>query len=386
MLERGRVEDHLRAAGLEQLGDELGVADVAEHRVVRVQQGPAREAELDGVQGGLVAVEHDQLGRVEPRDLAAQLGADRAAGAGDQHPLAGEVRRDRPQVGVDHVAPEQVGDVDVADVGDRGTAGLEQLAGSRQHLDVEPALRRSAADLPDRLGACARDRDDRSARAGLVPDLGQVARRPHHRDAANAAVPLRGVVIDQADRAPLRAGVAAHGVDQLPATFAGADHQRRLGAAQGAVAERVVTRHAVDAATPDHREHRAERSGDEDDRADPDVDGESDDQHDDADHTGHRGDQERVLEAAGRGPALVQAEGGAEQQERTGRRAPDQERAVDVLRRAVVHDHLQPGECGEAEDPGGGVEHDEQERAEGAHPAQDVLNHRSVLSVCLRLT
>ena len=38
----------------------------------------------------LVVVEHDQLRRLEAGDLAAQLAADGAAGAGDQHPLAGD--------------------------------------------------------------------------------------------------------------------------------------------------------------------------------------------------------------------------------------------------------------------------------------------------------
>ena len=92
VLERGGVEDDLGPA----LGEDLramplGVADVGEDEVAVVEQGPAVERELDGVQGRLVAVEHDQLAGVEPVDLAAQLGADRAAGAGDQHPPAGEV-------------------------------------------------------------------------------------------------------------------------------------------------------------------------------------------------------------------------------------------------------------------------------------------------------
>ena len=84
VLERGGVEDHLGAAVGEDAGDGPGVADVAEDDVVGVEQRPAVDRELDGVQRGLVAVEHHQLGRLEAVDLAAELGADGAAGAGDQ--------------------------------------------------------------------------------------------------------------------------------------------------------------------------------------------------------------------------------------------------------------------------------------------------------------
>ena len=95
------------------------------------------------------------------------------------------------------------------------------------------------------------------------------------------------------------------------------------------------------------------------------------------------GDEKGVLEAPCGGAPLMKPQCRTKQQERTGGRTPHQARAVDVLRRTVVNQHLQPGKRGEAEDPGSGVEHDKQERPEGAHPAQDVLNHHSVLSVCL---
>ena len=110
VLERGGVEDDLGAAVARRPRATRGVvADVAEHDVVGVEQRPAVDRQLHGVQRGLVAVEHDQLGRAEPVDLAAQLRADRAAGAGDQHPLAGEVAGDGVDVGVDLVAAEEVG-------------------------------------------------------------------------------------------------------------------------------------------------------------------------------------------------------------------------------------------------------------------------------------
>ncbi len=75
------MEDHLRTALGEDRLQRLQVADVAEHDVIGVQQRAAMDRELDGVERGLVAVEHHQLGGAEPVDLAAQLGSDRPAGA-----------------------------------------------------------------------------------------------------------------------------------------------------------------------------------------------------------------------------------------------------------------------------------------------------------------
>ena len=63
VLERRCVEHDVRAAVDEDVPDDHGVADVGEHDVGRVEERVAVDRELDGVQGGLVAVEHDQLGR-----------------------------------------------------------------------------------------------------------------------------------------------------------------------------------------------------------------------------------------------------------------------------------------------------------------------------------
>ena len=77
---------------------------------------------------------------LELRDLPAELGADRAAGAGDQHSLAGQVAGDRVDVGVDLVTAEQVGHVDVTDVRDADLSRAQQVVRARQHLDLEAGI------------------------------------------------------------------------------------------------------------------------------------------------------------------------------------------------------------------------------------------------------
>ena len=116
VLERRGVEHHLRPVLVEHLVQALLVADVGDDQVAVVEHAAAVDGELHGVQPGLVAVEHDQPGRVEPGQLAAQFRADRAAGPGDQHPPALQVAGDRLQVDADLAAAEQVGVADRPDV------------------------------------------------------------------------------------------------------------------------------------------------------------------------------------------------------------------------------------------------------------------------------
>ena len=70
----------------------------------------------DVVEMGLVVIEEDQLGGVALGDLAGDLGADRATGAGDQDALTDEHRAYRVEVDLDLVTPEQVFDPHVSNV------------------------------------------------------------------------------------------------------------------------------------------------------------------------------------------------------------------------------------------------------------------------------
>ncbi len=63
------MEDDVGPTPPEDLRQGLRVPDVAEDDVVRVQHRPAAEGQLHRVQGGLVAIEHDELGGREPIDL-----------------------------------------------------------------------------------------------------------------------------------------------------------------------------------------------------------------------------------------------------------------------------------------------------------------------------
>ena len=135
-------------------------------------------------------------------DLAAQLGADRAAGAGDHHDLRprGSARRGRAPCG-----PA------------RGRARPRRWTSrtwrARLTDPVRAARRRSAAcarGMPRSRQARTTshaqrarrrgDRDDDLVGLGLVEDLRQLARRPAHAHAVDAQPLLARVVVDEADR------------------------------------------------------------------------------------------------------------------------------------------------------------------------------------------
>ncbi len=80
-------------------------------------------------------------------DLAAQFGTDRAAGSGDQDPFTGEIARNRGDVGLDLATPQQIGEVEVADVA-HVHAPVDEIHHPREHLDGEARVLGDLGDLP----------------------------------------------------------------------------------------------------------------------------------------------------------------------------------------------------------------------------------------------
>ena len=74
------------------------------------------ELALDLEEAGLAVVDEHEPGRAHAGDLPAQLGADRAARAGHEHHLAGEVPGDRREIDLDGLAAEEVLDLDRPDL------------------------------------------------------------------------------------------------------------------------------------------------------------------------------------------------------------------------------------------------------------------------------
>ena len=254
------MEHHLRTVLLEDLVHAVRVSDVADHEVAAVEQGPALDGELHGVEGGLVAVEQHEARRGEPVELAGELRADGATGAGDEHPLPGHVPGDRVDVGVDLVAAEEVGVGHRADVAGADLGAVE-LAGRREDHQPQAAVARQVRVDPDERRVGGGD--------GEQGDLGVVA-GGHGRkvvagaadgDVADAQVALGRVVVDERHRQVAAGGVAHHGGDDLLAALAGADDHDPL-QLLALRAEALLVEEAPDVADPGAGAQH-DRAGDE---------------------------------------------------------------------------------------------------------------------------
>ena len=152
VLERRCVEHDVGSDLLEQLEQPLAIADVAEQQVVAVEQRSPVNRQLDRVQTALVTVELEQRLGPESGQLSAQFAADRTSGAGDQHPLAGDVSSNGIGVDVGRAPTEEVGLGDRSDIADPDRA--EHLVHRREHQ--QPAGRRWSRSnrrlAPDRSG------------------------------------------------------------------------------------------------------------------------------------------------------------------------------------------------------------------------------------------
>ncbi len=103
-----------------------GVAHVADDRRYGCPLLRGREFLLDAVKGVFVHIEQDQAGRLESCDLAGEFRTDRAAGPCDQYDLAPEQLMQTGAIENHLVAPEQVFELDGADLGD-GDVAREQV-------------------------------------------------------------------------------------------------------------------------------------------------------------------------------------------------------------------------------------------------------------------
>ena len=90
MLVGRRVEDRFHAVPQHDLGEPVGLADIAERGHQLQFRVFLAQLVFDAEEVALGLVESDQAGRLEARHLAAELRADGARGAGDQHRTAGD--------------------------------------------------------------------------------------------------------------------------------------------------------------------------------------------------------------------------------------------------------------------------------------------------------
>jgi hypothetical protein len=132
------VEDVRRAVAAEDLGHPLALLAVGQDRRDRgrVNVAVLLELALDLEEVVLGVVDQHEHAGSHAGDLAAELGADGAAGAGDHHHLAAEVGADAVDVHPDRLAAQDILHLDVTHLADDlAGAGLQELEdrGQRAH-------------------------------------------------------------------------------------------------------------------------------------------------------------------------------------------------------------------------------------------------------------
>ena len=159
--------------------------------------------------------------------LAGQLGADGSAGAGDQDAPSGQVVGDVPEVGVDRMPAEDVGDVDLTDAAEVDPAA-DHLRDGRQGQELQARLTDLVLELAHEITGRGGDREDHGVCVQVVGGADESAVVADHGDAMEAKVSFGGVVVDQADDEVLGVALGAEQRQQLVSRVAGAVHEGAL--------------------------------------------------------------------------------------------------------------------------------------------------------------
>src|SRR5580765_7341489 len=107
------MEYHFGAMALEHLAHAPRILGVADHGDDLEGRAAVAELLLDRVERELRVLEEHEARRREARDLAAELRADGAAGAGDEHRAALQKRAQPGVVELDRIASQQVVELDL---------------------------------------------------------------------------------------------------------------------------------------------------------------------------------------------------------------------------------------------------------------------------------
>ncbi len=253
VLVRGRVKHDCGPVLLEDLPHLRAVARVRQYRSGRMEAPLVHELAFDLEQPLLPVVDEDEPGRPDPRDLAAELGADRSSRARDQHDLSGQIPGDGVDVDLDGLAPEQVLDLHRADLAREVEVGRDhrEEPGERLHRH---AL--GACDLDDplaRLARGGRDRDQELVGPAIAEEVPELVGRPQHADPVQAQVLLPRIVVDEADRRVAERRRTQHLAEDLLGRISGPDDDDFLASRD----------HGADRGPLDQRAGKEPRAGDE---------------------------------------------------------------------------------------------------------------------------
>ena len=152
------VKDTGRPVEREDLFQSHRVRHVNEPRLdIQVRIIPP-ELQVDEVERRFCLVDEDELGRRVERDLARELGSDRAGGPRDQNCLAFQIRRQRRELELDRISTEKVFETDFPQLVDIGIT-FDNLANPGEQLEADVEALANLNDAAKLRGPRAGDGD-----------------------------------------------------------------------------------------------------------------------------------------------------------------------------------------------------------------------------------
>ena len=125
------MEDDVGVVALHHLEHPVALLAVREHGLDAGEMALLGELAVDPEEVVLGVIEHHDQLRPDARDLADELGPDRAAGAGDHHDLVLDVGADAVELHLDRLAAEDVLDLHLAQLAVELDAAAQQLEDGR---------------------------------------------------------------------------------------------------------------------------------------------------------------------------------------------------------------------------------------------------------------
>jgi len=208
----GGVEDDVGQVQAEKVRQALFVAYVADEHL-EVELGMAGDEFLLDVEEAVLAPAQKQdLFGAEAGHLADDLAADGAARAGDEDGLADEIAGDGARVQADGVAPEEVFQVDLPDLGN-GDIAREDLVNAGDDAVLEFCLLGQADDAADHVAGGRGNGDEDDFGARFPGHVGKVGNGAPHLQAHVAFDTLAGVVVQEGHGDHAGLGVAKQFAD-----------------------------------------------------------------------------------------------------------------------------------------------------------------------------
>ena len=209
--------------------------------------------------------------RGEARNLAAQLGADGTAGAGDQHDLAGQLLMQARIVQLYRVATQQIVQFHRAQLRD-GDATAQQIVESGHGKCLDAVAVRQIDGLFALLVRGRRHGNDDLRDAQSFRPVRQAIQLAQHLDAVEHASLLIRIVVEKSDLMPVAATCQILG--QADTRFSRPQHQHRLALQLDVSEQPLFFPQAIDQTVSAHCQQQQDRVDDQNRTRDDRIDAE----------------------------------------------------------------------------------------------------------------